>query len=185
MIWKVPSKSSITTPRSRLAKWSCVSRTSYPFRLVSILRYVFDELPFFQPQNDNRNEIYLGNPRLQKGIHCRFGMKGVIAENHFDAGRNSIAVLGGRRRYILSHPRQCPNLALLPKGHESARHSAVDYANPDVEKYPEFANDALANEVVLEAGQVLYLPTFWFHYIVSLDLNFQVSCPTAPIDMFA
>uniref|UniRef100_A0A7S3PDC1 JmjC domain-containing protein n=2 Tax=Amphora coffeiformis TaxID=265554 RepID=A0A7S3PDC1_9STRA len=135
--------------------------------------YLFDELPYFQPRNDNRNEIYLGNPKEQKGIHCRFGMKGVIAENHFDAGRNSIAVLGGRRRYILSHPRQCVNLALLPRGHPSARHSEVDYANPDLERYTEFANDALGNEVVLEAGQVLYLPTFWFHYIVSLDLNFQ------------
>ena len=99
-------------------------------------------------------------------------MKGVIAENHFDASRNAIVVLGGRRRYILSHPNQCENLALLPKEHESGRHSEVDYANPDLERFPEFA-DAMANEVVLEAGQVLYLPTHWFHYIVSLDLNFQ------------
>lgn len=84
----------------------------------------------------------------------------------------AIVVLGGRRRYILSHPNQCENLALLPKEHESARHSEIDYANPDVERFPEVAN-AKANEVVLEAGHVLYLPTHWFHYIVSLDLNFQ------------
>ncbi|KAL7565878.1 hypothetical protein ACA910_021469 [Epithemia clementina (nom. ined.)] len=158
---------------------------------------LFDELPFFQPllppssssssspsssssssssdgENDGRgsNALYLGNPEEQMGIHCRFGMKGVIAENHFDASRNAIAVLMGQRRYILSHPKQCPNLALLPKGHESARHSAVDYTNPDLQRYPEFAH-ATANEVVLQPGQVLYLPTNWFHYIVSLDLNYQ------------
>jgi hypothetical protein len=68
----------------------------------------------------------------------------------------AIVVLGGRRRYILSHPNQCENLALLPKEHESARHSEVDYANPDLERFPEFGR-AKANEVVLEAGQVLYL----------------------------
>jgi ribosomal protein L16 Arg81 hydroxylase len=105
-------------------------------------------------------------------IHCRFGMKGVIAENHFDGSRNSIVVLGGSRRYILSHPNQCEKLALYPKGHPSARHSAVDWSDPDYEQFPDFA-DALVNEVVLVPGQVLYLPTEWFHYIVSLELNFQ------------
>lgn len=130
--------------------------------------YLFDELTFFQPKPG----LYLVEYDKQKGIHCRFGMKGVIAENHFDGSRNSIVVLGGERRYILSHPNQCQNLALLPKGHPSARHSAVDWSDPDLEKYPEF-KEARANEVVLQAGDVLYLPTNWFHYIISLSLNFQ------------
>lgn len=111
-------------------------------------------------------------PEEQKGIHCRFGMKGVIAENHFDGSRNAIVVLGGERRYILAHPDQCPYLSLLPKGHPSARHSAVDWSNPDLDAYPEFSL-AKGNEVVLQAGDVLYLPTNWFHYIISLSLNFQ------------
>jgi hypothetical protein len=130
--------------------------------------YLFDELPFFQP----RENLYIVDPDEQKGIHCRFGMKGVIAENHFDGSRNAIVVLGGSRRYILANPDQCNFLALFPKGHPSARHSAVDWSNPDLDAYPSFAN-ALANEVVLQPGHVLYLPTNWFHYIVSLELNFQ------------
>ena len=153
--------------------------------------YLFDELTFFQPRPDM---LYLVDPHKQKGIHCRFGMKGVIAENHFDGSRNSIVVLGGERRYILSHPEQCPNLALFPKGHPSARHSAVDWSDPDLDEYPDFANAMVSsevsseldyllsltflfpyksNEVVLQAGEVLYLPTSWFHYIISLSTNFQ------------
>ena len=118
----------------------------------------------------------------------------MIAENHFDGSRNSIVVLGGERRYILSHPEQCPNLALFPKGHPSARHSAVDWSDPDLDEYPDFANAMVSsevsseldyllsltflfpyksNEVVLQAGEVLYLPTSWFHYIISLSTNFQ------------
>jgi hypothetical protein len=50
--------------------------------------YLYDEMPYFQPRKDDRNTLYLGEPGEQKGIHCRFGMKGVIAENHFDASRN-------------------------------------------------------------------------------------------------
>jgi hypothetical protein len=131
--------------------------------------YLFDELTFFQPRP---GLMYMVEPHEQKGIHCRFGMRGVTAENHFDASRNSIAVLGGERRYILSHPSQCQNLALFPKGHPSARHSAVDWSDPDLDEYPEFAS-AQSSEVVLQAGDVLYLPTNWFHYIISLSLNFQ------------
>ena len=130
--------------------------------------YLFDELTFFQPKEN----LYIVDPKEQKGIHCRFGMNGVIAENHFDMSRNAIAVMGGERRYVLAHPEQCPLLSLLPKGHPSARHSAVDWSNPDLETYPEFAQ-AEGNEVVLQAGDVLYLPTNWFHFIVSLNLNFQ------------
>ena len=43
--------------------------------------YLFDELPFFQPRD---GQLFIVEPHRQKGIHCRFGMKGVIAENHFD-----------------------------------------------------------------------------------------------------
>jgi hypothetical protein len=130
--------------------------------------YLFDELPFFQP----RETLYVVDPMEQKGIHCRFGMHGVIAENHFDQSRNAIVVLGGERRYVLAHPNQCKFMSLYPKGHPSARHSAVDWSNPDLDSYPEFA-EARANEVVLQPGDVLYLPTDWFHYIISLSLNFQ------------
>lgn len=130
--------------------------------------YLYDELTFFQP----RPQLYLVEHQKQKGIHCRFGMKGVIAENHFDGSRNTIVVLGGERRYILSHPEQCELLQLFPKEHPSARHSAVDWSNPDLETFPDFAH-AKTNEIVMQAGDVLYLPTNWFHYIISLTLNFQ------------
>jgi len=132
--------------------------------------YLFDELPFFQPRR--ANNLYMVKPKKQAGIHCRFGMNGVIAENHFDGSRNMVALLGGERRYILAHPKQCNNLALYKKGHPSSRHSAVDWSNPNWNKFPQF-RDAEVNEVVLQAGDVLYLPTYWFHHIISLDLNFQ------------
>lgn len=43
--------------------------------------HLFDELPFFQPRQDS---LYVKDQNWQRGIFCRFGMKGVIAENHFD-----------------------------------------------------------------------------------------------------
>jgi hypothetical protein len=130
--------------------------------------FLFDELPFFQP----KQSLYIVEQDENWGINCRFGMKGVVAASHFDGSRNAVAVLGGSRRYILAHPNQCKNMHLYPMGHPSGRHSAIDWSNPDLEAFPEFAQ-AKANEVVMQPGQVLYLPTDWFHFIVSLELTFQ------------
>lgn len=129
---------------------------------------MFNELPFFK----SKKNFYIVDTDDTRGINCRFGMKGNIAEAHYDSSRNFVALFGGERRYILSHPKNCPNLALYPHRHPSGRHTALDWSAPDLEAYPEFA-DAKANEVVLQAGDVLYLPTHWFHHIISLDLNWQ------------
>ena len=52
------------------------------------------------------------------------------------------------------------------------RHSKIDWSEPDYDKYPSFAT-AKSNEAVMRPGDVLYLPTNWFHYIVSLNINVQ------------
>ena len=129
---------------------------------------IFSELPIFQP----KESLFIAVPKRQRGVHCRFGMTGVIAENHFDGSRNMISLIGGERRYILSHPANCRNMALFPRDHPSGRHSAVDWSEPDFETFPQF-KDVLSNEVVLQPGDVLYLPTNWFHYIISLGINYQ------------
>ena len=131
--------------------------------------YISQEIPFFSP----KQSFYIVEPDDFRGINCRFGMNGIIAENHFDGSRNMIILLGGERRYILAHPNQCHNMELYPRGHPSGRHSSVDWSNPDFGRHPKFRN-AMGNEVVLQAGDLLYLPTFWFHYIISLDeVNYQ------------
>ncbi|KAL3922370.1 MAG: hypothetical protein SGILL_002242, partial [Bacillariaceae sp.] len=134
--------------------------------------YLTDELPFY---TQTRSSLYIKDTvegAQTKAINCRFGMKGVKATNHFDGERNMITVLKGTRRMILAHPNQCSKLALFPFGHPSARHSKVDWSHPDLTEFPEF-EDAMANEVVLEAGDSLFLPSLWHHFIVSMSLNIQ------------
>jgi ribosomal protein L16 Arg81 hydroxylase len=61
---------------------------------------------------------------------------------------------------------------LYDNKHPSGRHSEVDWSDPDLQKFPKFAQ-LKANEVILKPGDVLYVPTHWFHYIVSLNVNWQ------------
>jgi oxalate decarboxylase/phosphoglucose isomerase-like protein (cupin superfamily) len=105
-----------------------------------------------------------------------------MTASHYDGSRNAIVMLTGTRRYILAHPDQCSALGLHPMGHPSARHSSLSW---DVPSSSSSANNstptsllgpiikARVNEVVLHAGDVLYLPTHWFHMIVSLETNVQ------------
>lgn len=99
-------------------------------------------------------------------------MRSTIAECHYDSNRNFIINLGGIRRWILASPSQCDSLYLYPPGHPSSRHSKVNWAAPDYVKYPKFSL-AQTHEVILKPGDILYLPTGWFHYIVSLNINYQ------------
>ena len=140
---------------------------------TSIDNFIYDELPFLDPRHPDKSEFYCVDPTHHRGINCRFGMRGVIAANHFDMSRNTIVVLGGERRYILADPTQCERMGLYPPGHPSIRHSSFDWTNvSEWENRVEF-QDSLVQEVVLHEGDVLYLPTNWFHFIVNLSLNYQ------------
>ena len=138
----------------------------------SASEFLYDELPFLDPRKVE-SEFYIVDKKEQRGINCRFGMRGVTAANHFDMSRNTISVLGGERRYVLARPDQCSRMSLHPRGHPSVRHSSFDWGDPvERKKRPDF-EDAMLTEVVLHEGDVLYLPTNWFHYIVNLSLNYQ------------
>jgi Cupin-like domain len=154
--------------------------------------YLYDELPMFQPvfddtdradANSNQDQtdyqqrpLFMVDSAQQRGINCRFGMRGVIAEAHFDPTRNWILILSGQRRYILAHPSQCPNLELYPKGHPSGRHSSINWSTISRDHFRNYTGpfaQAMVQEVVLQGGDALYLPTSWFHFIVSLNINYQ------------
>lgn len=115
---------------------------------------------------------FLRRGKQHNGIHCRFGMDGVVAEAHYDGHRNFVAALGGTRRWILSQPRECAHAYLRPPGDPSARHSAVNWAAPDLETYPAFS-DMTGTEVLLTPGDVLFVPSFWIHFIASLGFSAQ------------
>jgi hypothetical protein len=121
-------------------------------------------------QDIAKSEFFVVDPRAQRGIHCRFGMAGIIAEAHYDGGRNFISMVRGAKRYIMSPPTECPHYNLLLDG-PSARHSATDWG--DSTDYKTTLAKAKATEVIIRAGDALYVPSFWFHTPISLSTNIQ------------
>jgi hypothetical protein len=151
-------------------------RKYYYFRSdqTSLSDPLYNELPFYHPSHP-LSSYFLQDKEQARGIHCRFGMPGIVAEAHYDGHLNMAGLFGGVRRWILAHPNQCQNLYLHPREHPSGRHSELNWAEIktiDHEKYPNFGK-AQVNEILVTGGMVLYLPTNWFHYIVSLSVNYQ------------
>ena len=78
---------------------------------------MYDEFPFFSPTQPS--EIFMVKPEEARGVNCRLGSKGIIAETHYDQSRNFIFILQGQKRYILAHPKECMGMELYPNGHPS------------------------------------------------------------------
>jgi hypothetical protein len=132
-------------------------------------------LPAFKPDQFNLyHELF--HQDWQK-MHCKMGMTGNIAVSHFDAARNTIVLLQGRKRYLLADPSQCPKYQLHADGHPSSRHTRFDWTDlmtrgddddDDDNNSDSQEQQVQMNEVVLQLGDALILPTYWFHSIIGL-----------------
>ena len=106
--------------------------------------------------------------------------RGVSAAAHYDAGRNMIAVLRGTRRYILTPPKTCGHLSIIKdKKHPSFRHSVLDWSSIPQAESSNFA-DVQAIDTILHSGEVLYVPSYWFHYVISLEYSAQCNSRHGP-----
>lgn len=130
---------------------------------------LFNELERFKPGQPP--ELFMENfdakgpPGMSsyQKLHCKFGQAGNMAVMHFDSDRNTIVLLKGQRRYLLADPSQCVKLSLYQSNHPSSRHTSIDFDN-----FPQ-DNDLYMNEVVMNPGDALVLPSYWFHSIIGLS----------------
>lgn len=86
---------------------------------------------------------------------------------HFDALSNLLAQLAGRKRVVLFPPSQSFLLYPYAVGHPCDNFSMVDVSDPDLERFPALRH-ACGYEAVLEPGDVLFIPRYWWHYVEQL-----------------
>jgi hypothetical protein len=91
---------------------------------------------------------------------------------HFDNTENLACVVAGRRRFTMFPPDQIKNLYVGPLDKTPAGQpvSLVDVRNPDLDRFPRFAEAAATAEVAeLAAGDAVYVPALWWHNVEALE----------------
>ncbi len=152
--------------------------------LPTVLKTILDNQGVQQPPT-----AYMGStpvdtllPNFRDAHNAQLGDKNAMANiwignqsriaAHYDFPNNLACCLTGRRRFTLFPPEQLCNLYVgplefSPGGQEI---SMVDFANPDFDKFPKFANALAAASVAeLESGDALYMPGMWWHHVQALD----------------
>ena len=122
-------------------------------------------LPGFREVND----VALGDRSTLMSVWI--GNRTRVAAHH-DVPDNLACVVAGHRRFTLFAPDELANLYVGPLDYTPAGQaiSLVDFARPDLEQFPRFAQ-ALSHAQVadLAAGDALFIPSMWWHHVEALD----------------
>lgn len=122
------------------------------------------------------NDIHI--PRPESAVPVESIRAGIWIGNrttaccHYDVSDNLACCVVGKRRFTLFPPDQIANLYpgpldITPGGQAL---SMVDFANPDLTAYPNFAEAIAKGQIAeLEAGDALYLPSMWWHQVEGLS----------------
>ncbi|ESN96481.1 hypothetical protein HELRODRAFT_189263 [Helobdella robusta] len=93
--------------------------------------------------------------------------EGNVTPCHYDEQENFYSQANGYKRVILFPPSQYKYLYPHPVYHPHDRQSQVDFDEPNLKLFPKFKK-VVGFGTVLGPGDVLYLPSYWFHYFETL-----------------
>lgn len=105
------------------------------------------------------------------------GPADVVSPLHYDFFDGFLVQIQGRKRAVLFHPRESWRL-YLPSTFSVSPHVSevlIDGPGfPDYERFPKL-REVEGIEVVLEPGEILYVPAGWMHQVWGLDETISVN----------
>lgn len=112
------------------------------------------EFPFFRPQDYSASRLWFGRKCDR-----------LITRLHRDFANSFLGHIWGTKRMYLYHPDQIDFLYMVPS-HNNYQISRIDPLEPDYERFPLLAH-AKPLVIDLEPGDLLIIPTGWFHCVAA------------------
>jgi hypothetical protein len=119
-------------------------------------------------------DLRFPQPAASSHLNLWFGSAGTVTPLHFDSSNNCYAQIYGSKQFTLFAPQDTPYLYPYPAGTQLSHLSHVDPEHPDWDSYP-LLRQATALTFTITAGQLLFLPAFWWHHVRSLSISISVS----------
>ncbi len=100
------------------------------------------------------------------------GPAGTKTSLHHDLTNNFLVQITGRKRVILAAPSETPNL--YNDHHVFSQIPDVTDPDLDLARFPRLAN-VVFHDVLLEPGEVLFIPVGWWHQVEALDFSVSMT----------
>ncbi|GAB3955401.1 hypothetical protein GCM10028832_11380 [Streptomyces sparsus] len=115
--------------------------------------------------------------RAMNAANLWISHRGVFTQSHFDELENFNVCLEGRKRFVLAPPGFWEYYPRSLKDGFGDKSQVFDFDDVDWARYPKLAAKlAQRRELILEPGEMLYLPLGWWHQAESLDeMNINVN----------
>ncbi|KAI4378566.1 hypothetical protein MLD38_016025 [Melastoma candidum] len=98
------------------------------------------------------------------------------SSTHYDPHHNLLCIVSGRKKVVLWPPCASPFLYPMSIYGEASNHCSVSVENPDFSAYPRSKHlMTYSQKVILNAGDVLFIPEGWFHQVDSDNLTMAVN----------
>lgn len=134
---------------------------------------LFDQIPELKKDIVEPEYCCFSETNDPVDIMAWYGPKGTVSPLHHDPKKNLLAQVVGEKQIFIFSPQDSEYL--YPHEHELLNNTArIDPRLPNFEKFPKY-KDAKGYYCVLKAGQMLYIPPKWWHFVESLSVSFSVS----------
>ncbi|GCE15716.1 cupin-like domain-containing protein [Tengunoibacter tsumagoiensis] len=131
----------------------------------------FDKFPHLRQDFTPPTE-YIRNSNINTRIWIGSGQN--ITPLHHDTQSNLLTQITGRKKFTLFSPSESQSLYPFPFNSPNRTLSPVNLHEPDLQKYPRFKN-AHPIEGILEPGEMIFQPAFWWHQVETLSTEMTIS----------
>ena len=117
-------------------------------------------------------------PTIHEGVFFWYGPQGTVTPLHHDLTNNFMLQVRGRKRILMLPAYETPNVY-----NHLHCYSRVDPLALDTQEFPHFVKAHLV-EVILEPGEILFLPIGWWHHVTGMDVTITITCTNFVADNF-